>query len=54
MTFAAVARACLVLCLAAQAGCSGIDFHDNPSKSVGKQTGPLTVPPADLKNGATP
>ena len=42
------ALVCLVL-----AGCSGIDLGDNPGRDVAKQSGPLIVPPAHLKNGAT-
>ncbi len=26
----------------------GIDLHNNPPQEVQKETGPLTVPPADL------
>ena len=40
-----------VLC-ALLSGCHGIDLGDNPSPDTGKQTGPLVVPPAHLKNGA--
>ena len=39
---------CLVL-----AGCSGIDLGDNPGRDVAKQSGPLTTPPAHLRDGAS-
>jgi hypothetical protein len=45
-----IAASLLILLLA---GCSGIDLGDNPGKDVAKQTGPLTVPPAHLKDGSS-
>ena len=35
------------------AACSGIDLGDNPGREVSKETGPLTVPPPHLKDGAS-
>jgi hypothetical protein len=35
------------------ASCSGIDFGDRPGPDVAKETGPLTVLPAHLKDGST-
>ncbi len=34
------------------AGCSDINLHNNPPREIAKQTGPLTVPPAHLKDGS--
>ena len=41
-----------LLCLML-AGCNGVDLGDNPSRDVTKQSGPLVVPPAHLKNGGS-
>ncbi len=49
MTASTILRAGLVAALLALAGCSDIDFHDNPGRAVSRQVGPLTVPPADLR-----
>jgi len=34
-------------------GDSGLDLHDNPAHGVAKEDGPLTIPPAHLKDGGS-
>jgi hypothetical protein len=45
-------RGVLIASLLALTGCTGLDFGDHPSKDVAKETGPLTVLPAHLKDGS--
>ena len=45
-----VRLAALALLLALSA-CNGLYFGDNPGSDVRKETSPLTVPPAAVRNG---
>ncbi len=45
-----VRSAVLALALGVSA-CNGLDFGDNPRRDVQKETGPLTVPPPDVRKG---
>ena len=40
-----------VIALFGLGGCSGLYFGDNPGSDVRKETGPLTVPPPDVRAG---
>ncbi len=31
--------------------CTGVDLGDNPGHEFPKETGPLTVPPVNVRNG---
>jgi hypothetical protein len=44
-------RASILALLLVLCGCNGIDFGDNPHREFPKQTGPLTVPPASVRDG---
>ncbi len=46
-----VADLLAVAMLCGLAGCNGLYFGDNPGRDVRKETGPLTVPPADVRAG---
>jgi hypothetical protein len=47
-----ILRSLLIAVLLALPGCTGLDFGDHPGKDVAKETGPLTVLPAHLKDGS--
>ena len=49
-----IIRGAAIALLLGVAGCDGLDLRDNPGHEFPKQTGPLTVPPKSLQNGATP
>ena len=46
-------RGALVAALLAVGGCAGVNLGDNPGPDVAKESGPLTIPPAHLQNGAS-
>ena len=53
MTRYAFLAALYTAALLTLAACSGIDLGDNPGREVARDTGPLTVPPPHLKDGAS-
>jgi predicted small lipoprotein YifL len=40
-----------IVALFGLAGCNGLYFGDDPGRDVRKETGPLTVPPAEVRAG---
>lgn len=44
-------RAAALAVLFAVSGCTGVDLGDNPGHEFPKENGPLTVPPANVRNG---
>ena len=48
---ATVARSATLVLLLALSACSGLYLGDNPGREFRKETGPLTVPPAAVRNG---
>ncbi len=46
-----IIRGALIAILLTITACSGLDFGDHPGHDVSKESGPLTVPPAHLKDG---
>jgi hypothetical protein len=46
-----IIRGTLIAIVLSMTACSGLDFGDRPGRDVAKESGPLTVPPAHLKDG---